>query len=336
MRNERNATTGIVASSKHFFFFIVFLPTFLFAGHLTIRGSVGALFDSNIEHLSIVDFLTMGKRYGFFFRNTASADYGFGPGDNLIAGLSLLSETGLDVPEKSRFQETGVLGWHLDLREDLSLDLSLLIHHASENYLRLRNMFLDLFGSADLFWDMSDRHSLYSTTRVGYFIGFDEEMRYLTGPAIAFEGGYWHYPTEYTDHVKIGLGLEGYFFRPEVLSSCTDTLTISNRSVKTYAFIEGKVDLAPVFLKASVRYAYFAWLENDRFNEWSKRRQEHIPSLGAQVLWRITKNFDLALSYTYRHIFSNFGKDPEDYVNYTMDRHTLLLEMTARYEGETP
>ncbi len=339
-KNGRNATTTTAGSnSAHLFLsflFFLLLPAFLSAGNLTIRGSVGAIFDSNIEHLSIVDFLVMGKRYGLFVRNTASADYAFGIEDSLSMGVSLLSETGLDVPEKSRLQETAFFGWHLDLRNDLSLDLSLLAHHASENYLRLRNMFLDFFGGADLFWDKDDHHTFYGTVRAGYFIGFDEEMQYLTGPAAAIEAGYWHYPTEHTDHIKGGIGLEGFFFRPEELSSCADVLVVHNRSIKTYLFIEGKADLTPVFLKVTARYAYLAWLNSDRLNEWKKRRQEHIPSAATQILWRINANFDIALTYTYRYIFSNFGKDAADYADYTMDRHTAILEVTGRYEGETP
>lgn len=336
-KNGRSATTATAGSNSVYLFLLsLFLPAFLSAGSLTIRGSVGTLFDSNIEHLSIVDFLTMGKRYGFFVRNTASADYAFGPENALSAGVSLLSETGLDVPEKSRLQETASFGWRHDLRDDLSLDLTILAHHASENYLRLRNMFFDLFGAADLFWDMNEQHSFYGTVRAGYFIGFDEEMRYLTGPAFGFEAGYWHYPTELTDHVKGGAGIEAFFFRPEELSSCTDVLVVHNRSLKTYLFIEGKADLSPIFLKLTLRYAYLAWLDSDRLNEWKKRRREHIPSAAAQILWRINANFDLALTYTYRYIFSNFGNDPADYADYTMDRHTALLEVTGRYEGETP
>jgi len=340
VRNGKNAITVTVVSSKHGFlevlFFILFGSASLSAGSLAIQGSVGTLFDSNIEHLSIVDFLTMGKRYGFFIRNSAGFDYSFGNSETVSTGMFLFSETGLDVPEKSRLQEMVSLSWRPTIRGDLDLDITMLAHHAAENYLRLRNMFLDFFLMADLFWDITHLHALSGAMRGGYFIGFDEEMQYLTGPALGLEAGYWYYPTKRADYLKSGVGIEGYFFRPEELSSCTETLTVHNRSLKVYLLFEGKAVLSPIFFKGNLRYAYLVWLESDRLNAWHKRRQEHIPSLSAQISWHISEHFDLAVIYTYRYIFSNFGRDPNDYVNYTMDRHTLLLEFTARYEGKTP
>lgn len=335
VKNEKSGIIAIAVLNRFLFLLLSIFPSFLFADRFSVQGSVSSLFDSNIEHLSIVDFLTMGKRYGIFIHNDAAFDYSFGDNDAFSTGLSLAADTGLNVPEKSHLNTFAEFGWHGVLRDDVSLDLALMAHHAAENFLRMRNMFLDLFVTADLFWDINAENAAYGTFKTGYFTGFDEEMRYMTGPSFGIETGYFHYPTEATDYLKLGAGLEGYFFRPEILTSCTDTLSITNSFLKPYIFFEGKYDAAPVFLKATLRYAYMEWLKSDHFNDWSKRRKEHIPSVTAQVLWEISAYLSLSLTYSYRYFFSNFGRDPGDYVNYTMDRHTVTLDLTARYEGET-
>ncbi len=322
-------------------FIFIALPSLLFADRFSAQGSVAGFYDSNIEHLSIDDQVAMGKRQGVFIHNEAAVEYAFGDTDDFSTAFSLSSDTGLNVPEKSRLNTFFELGWHGEPRDDLSLDLVLQAHHTAENYLHMRNMFLDLFVTGDLFWDISNDHALYSTVKTGYFTGFDEELRYMTGPAVGIEAGYFYYPTPYTDYLKFGTGFEGYFFRPEVITSCNEenrscTLSINNSSVKPYLFLEGKYDAAPVFLKGTLRYAYMEWLGDDHNtdNGFKERRREHIPSLSAQVLWEITGNISLSLNYSYRYIFSNFSRSKGAYLDYTMDRHTVRLEFTAHYEGE--
>lgn len=338
VKNGKNATITTVALNSSLLLLLFFFPFFLWADHLAVRGSVAGFYNSNIEHLSIIDFLTVGKQYGIFIRNEASGEYeyGFGEAESFSSSLSLSSDTCLNSPERSRFNSFFELGWHDEPHDRLMLDLTLQAHHTAENYLQMRNMFLDLFVTGDLFWDISDDHAAYATLKAGYYTGFDEDMRYMTGPAVGIELGYFYYPTAYTDYLKPGIGFEGYFFRPEILTSCTDTLRVNNSFIKPYLFLEGKVDLAPVFLKATLRYAYMEWLESDRFNDWSKRRREHSPSVSTQVLWDMTKYFSMSLAYSYRHIFSNFGQSPSDYIDYTMEGHTVMLELSAAYEGDTP
>lgn len=335
-RNERTGTIVTAVSNSALALLVAFLfPAIASAERFWVEGSVGTMFDSNIEHLSIVDLWTMGERRGIFLRNAALGGVAFGRDDAFSTSVSLSAETGLDVPERSRFISYADAGWHLEPRDDVSLDLSIGLHHIAEDFLSMRNMFLDLFGTADLFWDIEEAHAWYNTFRTGYYLGFDEEMRYLTGPMFGVESGYIHYPTDRTDYIKLSVAIEGYFFRPEVLSSCEGTLSVNNSFIKPTVGFEGKYDLAPVFFKGTLRYSFMNWLGTDRWwGDRSKRRMEHAPSAGAQVFWEITEHFTLSLNYSYRYIFSNLGGDPGDYIDYTMDRHMVTLQITGRYDKE--
>jgi len=335
-RNGKTGTTATAVSNSVLALLFVFLyPAVSFAERFWVEGTIGTLFDSNIEHLSIVDLLTMGERRGVFLRNAALGGAAFGRDDAFSASVSLAAETGLDVPERSRLNSYADVGWHLEPRSDISLDLAFGLHHTAEDFLAMRNMFLDVFATGDLFWDIEEAHAWYGALKAGYYLGFDEEMRYLTGPMFAFENGYFHYPTDATDYVKPSVGIEGYFFRPEVLSSCEGTLSVNNSFIKPTVGFEGKYDLAPVFFKGSLRYSFMTWLANDRWwGDRSKRRMEHVPSATGQVLWEITEHFALSLTYSYRYIFSNLGREEGDYIDYTMDRHLVTLQITGRYEGE--
>jgi len=342
VKNEKSGITVIAAPNSLFFLLalLLLLPSLVLADRITAQTSVAGFFDSNIEHLAVWDALTMGKRSGFFIRNEGAFDYVFGDNDAFSTAFSLSSDTGLNVPEKSRLNSFFEIGWHGEPRDDLSLDLALQAHHTAENYLHMRNMFLDLLVTGDLFWDFSDDDAFYSTVKASYFTGFDEDLRYMTGPTIGAEFGYFYYPTARTDYLKVGAGFDGAFFRPERWTSCSVTLSVKNASIKPYLLFEGKYDLKPVFLKGTLRYAYMEWLEEDRFiitdiKDWSKKRKEHTPSLSTQILWDINDYISLSLNYTYRYIFSNFSRNNGAYVDYTMDRHTVMLEFSAHYEGET-
>lgn len=342
VKNEKSGITATAALNSLLFsaIFILLFPSFVLADRFAAQGTVAGFYDSNIEHLAVWDALTIGQRSGFFIRNEGAFEYNFGEADAFSTALSLSSDTGLDFPEKSRLNSFFELGWHGEPRSDLSVDLALQAHHTAENYLHMRNMFLDLLIMGDLFWDISDDDAVYSTLKASYFTGFDEDMRYMTGPAVGIELGYFHYPTVRTDYLKMGTGFEGAFFRPERWTSCSIDLSVNNSSVKPYLFFEGKYDIAPVFLKGALRYAYMEWLGDDRFlitgePDYVKRRKEHIPSVSAQVLWDISRYISLSINYSYRYIFSNISRSDGGYVDYTMDRHMIMLEFNAHYEGES-
>ncbi len=297
--------------------------------------TVGAKYNSNIEYLYLIDRLSRADppiKEGFFA--TLSGDIALVLGEEYQGRISysLVSESGIDHPELSRFdQYLGGAFSHV-FNEKLLLDCSILLHHVAERWPTPRQLYVDLFGWATLLYDHNEYFSSYFTARTGYYHDIDpftdRRLDYFRGPSAGIEGGWYVYPAADPSYIKTSGGVDLNWFRDEEFDlyadERNDTLGVSNKYLRIVAMLEGAFIYDPFTLSLAVRYTFQYWLGIDTFRylDWEKRRLEHSVYLLPEFEYRFLERYAVRAGFSIMKKISNIGENKNDYTDYSLVQFT--------------
>jgi len=297
--------------------------------------TVGAKYNSNVEYLYLVDRLSddeQPRKEAFFA--LLNGDVSLSIGEEYLGKIaySLLSESGLDRPELSRFDQYLAGSFSHLFGEDLLLDCSLVLHHAAERWPVPRQLSIDLFGWVTVLYDLNEHFSPYGSARFGYYHDIDpfgdRRLDYFRGPAGGVEGGWYIYPAADTSYLKTGVGVDLNWLRDEEYDRFTDrtgdVLGVSNKHLRITALVEGAFVDERVTAAVALRYVYQYWLGVDMFRylDWEKRRIEHTVHLQPEIEYRFLEHYAVRVTGSVMRKLSNIGEHRDDYTDYSFLQFT--------------
>jgi len=301
------------------------------------NGSVtaGAKYNSNVEYLYLIDRLSendLPRKDSFFATLSGDVSLSFGDDYQGRISYSLFSESGLDNPELSRFDQYlgGTFSHVFD--EKLLLDCSVIFHHVAERWPIPRQLYLDMFGWVTVMYDHNDHFSSYGTVRAGYYHDIDPfkdgRLDYFRGPSTGLEGGWYIYPAADSSYLKTGGGVDLNWLRDEEYDIYADrrgdVLGVSNKQLRIAVLLEGAVVKEAFTVSAALRYTYQYWLGIDTFRylDWEKRRIEHTFYIQPEFEYRFLEHYAVRASASIMRKLSNIGEDRNDYTDYSILQFT--------------
>lgn len=325
---------------------ILFLFVFPLGAATEWNGAltVGANYNSNVEYLYLFDRLNdpePPRKDGFFATLNGEISLSFGDEYRGKVSYALFSESGLDRPELSRFDQFLGGTFSSVFGEKLLLDISVVFHHAAERWPVPRQLYLDLFGWLSLVYDHDDRFSTYGTARAGYYRDIDpftdRRFDYFRGPAAGLEGGWYIYPTAGSSYLKTGGGVDLVWLRDEEYDLDPDrqgvVLGVSNKYLSLSGLLEGAYVGETVTLSLALRYTYQYWLGADMFpfGGWEKRRIEHTVLVQPEVEYRFLEHYAVRATAGVMKKMSNIGENKDDYTDYSMLQFTGALLFSVSF-----
>ncbi len=315
---------------------ILFFPLLLWGG-TAWDGSLttGMKYNSNVEYLYLIDRLSDDDppRKGSFFA-VLNGDVAFSFGTEYQGRItySLMSESGIDHPELSRFDQYLAGTFSHVFNEKFLLDCSVVVHHVAERWPVPRQLYVDLFGWATLMYDHNDYFSSYLTVRTGYYHDIDpftdRRLDYFRGPSAGVEGGWYVYPAADSSYIKTGGGVDLNWFRDEeynlYAARRNDVLGVSNKYLRIAVLLEGAFIDDPFTFSTALRYTFQYWLGIDTFRylDWEKRRLEHTVYLQPEFEYRFLDHYAVRASFSIMKKISNIGENRNDYTDYSIIQFT--------------
>jgi hypothetical protein len=306
--------------------------------------TAGAKYNSNVEYLYLIDRLSADdppRKESFFALLGGDIALSFGDDYQGRISYSLFSESGLDNPELSRFdQYIGGTFSHV-FNEKLLFDCSVMLHHVAERWPVPRQLYVDLFGWATVMYDHNDHFSSYATARAGYYHDIDpfkdRRLDYFRGPAAGIEGGWYLYPAADQSYLKTAAGIDLNWFRDEEYDRwtdrSTDVLGVSNKFLRAVVMIEGALVRDSFTVSAALRYTYQYWLGIDMFRyiDWEKRRIEHTIFVQPEFEYRFFDHYAVRATGSVMKKMSNIGENRNDYTDYSMLQFTGAVSFSYSF-----
>jgi len=265
------------------------------------------------------------EKSSFFLGGDASLNYAK---KDFIFDYSLFVDMSPTDNEYSKINQYAEFSYSSKISERFVIDFSLLSHHSAEDFDNIKNLFLDFHFYTNLFYDYTSYLTLFSGIKAGYYKNMSSVVKYLGGPLGGVELGAYIYPGEGNSYIKFSGGTDFFSFNDETfnVSFCLKddetvikTLKTHNRYYKISAQSDAvwiANDTFSFFLKA--QYFFVSWLDNDWWShlDWEKKRKEHSFTFSTSMLFNLNKNLSLKLFYDVKRVWSSFGRDSNDYVNY--------------------
>lgn len=304
-------------------FILLFIST-LYAAIVEYTLDTGISYDSNVQYLSLYDKLkdNNNKEGAFFFNNDFNGEFFFpGYGFLMTVGcFTMFSPTLIDASKADfSFSLSKQIPFSDSWKSEIRFDNSLL----GENHSSLFFSSFKSIISATAVYEFNEYIDIYTSLSGGFITGIDSIYEYITGPVAAIEGGVFVYSDMEDDFIRITAGNTLYIGRDEKIYLADDNMIyVNNRFTRLYLLIGGELCFNSLIAGFSVKTEYSLWFYEDLQNYvlWKKRRTEEMFSVAAYLRYHFTKTMAAELFASCENVFSNFGKDNKDYVDYNYFR----------------
>ena len=122
-----------------------------------------------------------------------------------------------------------------------------------------------------------------------------------------------------------------YFLNNSTETFDTTTVEKKNSYITVSQFLKMKIHAGILEIVPGVTYEFLYFLEKDLWNNFEKRRYDHLISPSLSMILNFSSHFSLGLIYKYDKNISNIGEDSKDYYDLSYDRHRVFLELSSNF-----
>jgi len=300
--------------------------------------NITTVHDANVDQAFKIG---KGDRGGLFTVTAADLSVQFSKDKPLILDYSFFSDGGNNHPKESALDQQLELSYSKDFSENSYYNVSGGMHYAAKDYISFRSLFIDIFTAFDIYYDLNEDFSVFSSIKTSYYKSLDNETyMYLTGPAVRAEAGGHLYP-EHTHSLKVVFGGELFWFRDEKHQVTDesgkeikgDVIGISHKYRKLYSRFEFDYLVGDFTLNVASTISYDFWIGIDSrsFIGWEKRRVDKTIAMSTSLLYEISQNLEVKVYYAFQGSNSNFGSKPDDYTDFSYQKHVAGLNGSVKF-----